>query len=121
MRWLVDNALSPVLAAALRQAGEDARHVREYNLQAAEDGVVFSRAAEEDRVVVSADTDFGTLLATRGHAKPSVVLFRRQSPRRPEDQARVLLRCLPSIREALEKGAVVVIEDNRLRVRSLPI
>jgi len=66
MRFLVDNALSPVLAALLTQAGHDALHVRTIELHRAEDAVIFERAATDDRIVVSADTDFGALLAAVG-------------------------------------------------------
>lgn len=59
MRFLVDNALSPVLANLLSRAGHDALHVRTIDLQRAEDLVIFDKAAAEDRIVVSADTDFG--------------------------------------------------------------
>ena len=75
MRFLVDNVLSPVLATLLERAGHDALHVRAIELHRSDDVVIFGRAAAEDRIVVSADTDFATLLATRSAQKPSVIQF----------------------------------------------
>ena len=69
MKFLVDNALSPVFAEGLRRAGHDAIHVRDYRLQESEDEVIFDRAAREERIIVSADTDFGTLLHHRASAR----------------------------------------------------
>jgi hypothetical protein len=57
----------------------------------------------------------------RSTAEPSVLIFRRFSGRRPEEQARLLLRQLPRIADALERGSVVVIEEERLRIRALPM
>jgi hypothetical protein len=46
MKFLVDNALSPDVAAALNAAGHDGVHVRDYNLAAATDDVILVRAAQ---------------------------------------------------------------------------
>ena len=79
------------------------------------------RAEAENRILLSADTDFGTILSNRGSIKPSVVLFRRKSGRQPQTQLSLLLQNLPAVEDELEKGSILVIEDSRIRIRSLPI
>ena len=121
MRFVIDNAMSPVVVAALVEAGHDAVHVRDIGLATAEDEVIFDWAKVNGRTVVSQDTDFGDLLAQRHSSRPSVILFRRAAPREPMKQAALLLANLPGIESDVELGSIVIIERLRVRVRRLPL
>jgi predicted nuclease of predicted toxin-antitoxin system len=87
MRFLLDENLSPRLADLLRSAGHDVDHVCDIGLTGADDRSVMATAASDDRVLVSADTDFGALLALSGARRPSLLLMRRASGRRVQAQA----------------------------------
>ena len=121
MNFLIDSSLSPLVAEQLRLAGHDSIQVRRYGIHKADDEVVFARAAEEYRVLVSADTNFASILAARQAAKPSVILFRREAPRRAEKQAALLLANMSTLTELLEQGSLVVFGDGHLRSRPLPL
>lgn len=121
MKFLVDNAISPKVSEILCANGFDCVHVRELGIGNASDLVIFERAAYEGRTLISADTDFGTLLVTHQAIVPSVVLLRKVANHRPFVQAALLLANLPVFEESLELGCVVVISDTRIRVRKLPI
>lgn len=121
MRFLLDEGLSPRVAHLLTAAGHDSVHARDLGLKSAPDQVVLRSAADDRRVLLTLDTDFGALLAHSGDSVPSVVLFRGNVTRRPERQAALLLANLDQLEAALTEGALVVIGDERLRIRSLPI
>lgn len=121
MRFLLDQGLSPTVCTLLADAGHDAIHARDLGLSTAPDPVVLQVAVDDGRVLLTLDTDFGTLLAYSGDATPSVVRFRGEVTRRAEGQARLLVANLEQFDADLAEGALVVIGDNRIRVRSLPI
>jgi hypothetical protein len=70
---------------------------------------------------MAADTDFGETAGCSQASGPSVVLFHRQTGRRPREQAAILLGNLSDVEADLAAGAITVVEEGRLRVRTLPI
>jgi len=71
VRLLVDANLSPRVAAHLNGAGFEAVHVADVGLLTAADDVILTYADSNGLVIVSADTDFGELMAaSRGAVSP---------------------------------------------------
>ena len=121
MRFLIDNALSPVSLPCCRGPVTTHCMFRTIGPQRAQDIVIFDKGAAEDRILVSADTDFGALLAARNVTKPSVIQFRGPGSRKPDALSRAILSNLSQLADALERGSIVTFEPSRVRVRALPI
>ena len=120
MRLLVDEALQDAVAHRLAESGHDVTHVRLLGLAGHTDDEVMALALQQDRVLVTTDTDFGTILALTGAAGPSVLLLRGVSDS-VTDRVAAILDVLPRVEYELSQGAVVVIEEDRYRIRYLPI
>lgn len=121
MNFLVDANLSPRVAARLTAAGHPSRHVADCGLGNALDSEILTFADEQRWVVLTADTDFGSLLAATSATSPSVVRLRSQDHLTPDQQAEQLLANLGTVEGDLAAGAVVTLGRGRLRVRALPI
>lgn len=120
MRFLIDESLSQIVALRLNEAEHDAVHISDLGLRGATDDVVMAAALGDDRILVSVDTDFGTLLALTGAPGPSVVLLRCVD-HRPAAQASLLVANAEVFEEPTGAGFIAVIDLDRIRVRSLPI
>jgi len=107
VKFLIDNALSPGVARLLRNAGQDA--------------VILEFAGIENRVVVSADSDFAMLLALSRRSKPSFILFREADCIRAQEYVSRILECLPLFENDLDAGCVITFRRGRIRVHSFPI
>jgi predicted nuclease of predicted toxin-antitoxin system len=121
VRFLVDANLSPRVAELLTVAGHDAVAVRDLGLQTAPDDEIIDRALADDRVVISHDTDFGTLLAVRRLTKPSFILIRSSDPLTAEDVAELIKANLAAMADDLDSGAIITFARGHLRSRQLPL
>lgn len=120
MKFLVDMNLSPKWCALLQAEGWDSVHWSDVGSASAPDHVIMQRALNEDRVVLTHDLDFGAMLAATQANGPSVVQVRTQDVR-PQTLAPLLLPLLRQCQNALEAGALLILDEARSRVRLLPL
>ena len=120
MKLLLDQGLPLSAAALLRDAGIDTIHVGEIEMSAAEDTEILQRAKEEERVVVTLDADFHTLLALDEAIVPSVIRIRIERLR-AQALTDLLLRVISECEEDLQTGAAETVELSRIRIRRLPL
>lgn len=120
MRFLADMGVALRVVERLRAEGHDVIHLREEGLHRLPNGAILDKAAAERRILLTFDLDFGEILALSGGQSVSVVLFRLHNTRTPHVLER-LGKVLKDSGQAIEQGAVVVIEESRHRVRRLPL
>ena len=120
MKFLADMPISPRTAEFLRKRGYDIVHLRERGLQKATDEQVIELARNEKRIILTMDLDFPHLIALGRLSLPSIILFRIEDER-PDNVNLLLEQNLISLQGALESGAIVVFEEKRIRIHSLPL
>lgn len=119
-RFLADMNISPKTVAALQQAGWDIVRVSQRLPGSASDDDVIALARQEQRVLLTQDLDFSTLIALSGATQPSLVTLRLLASD-PESVTQRLLDVLPRIEDVLTEGCAVTVEETVVRVRRLPI
>jgi len=120
VRLLADLHISPRTVDFLRSIGHDAVRVDDLLPRTSSDSTIVAMAVREDRILVTQALDFSALIALAGETRPSLVSLRLSSSR-IEHGNDVLQRVLPEVERDLERGAIVTVEDHRVRRRSLPI
>ena len=118
MRFLADMGISQRIVERLRAAGHDATHLRDQGLHRLPNGRIFEKASAEERVVLAFDLDFGQIAVQCSASRTSVILFRLVDTTNEHVFSRLQV-ALASAGEALEGGAIVVVEEARIRIRPL--
>ena len=120
MRLLVDMNLSPEWVGFLQSAGWEAIHWSTVGNPRAEDEEIMVWARAQEHVVFTHDLDFGTLLALTRAGSPSVIQVRTQDVT-PGAIGALVVGALRQFEGALEKGALIVLDEARARARILPL
>lgn len=120
MRFLLDMNISPELCSRLKAAGLEAVHWSSVGAHNARDEIIMGYAREHKQVVVTHDLDFGSVLAITHAAGPSVVQVRTEDVL----SDRFILLISAAVKQfdsELRSGALVIVDEDRSRVRVLPI
>jgi predicted nuclease of predicted toxin-antitoxin system len=120
MRFLADMGVDVRVVQWFTEHGHDAIHLRDERLHRLPNGEIFEKAAREARILLTLDLDFGEIAALARGRPVTVVLFRLHNTRPAHVIAKLkgVLRASPS---ALQRPAVVLVEESRHRIRHLPI
>jgi len=120
MKVLIDMNLTPLWVQAFQSAGIDSIHWSHVGNANAPDKEIFDWAGKNNHVVFTHDLDFGTLLAAYNTSFPSVIQVRTQDVT-PENLLYTVTTILKKFTEHVEKGALITIDENKSRIRILPI
>ncbi|MEI6623239.1 MAG: DUF5615 family PIN-like protein [Actinomycetes bacterium] len=121
MKLLLDQNIPVGVEQLLQEHGWDAVHTRTLGMARATDHDLLAYALRTDRVVVSADRDFGDLLRTSGASHPSLVFLRLRVVVTSAQVAGLLISGLEDLSSTLESGCIVTLTDASRRIKSLPI
>jgi predicted nuclease of predicted toxin-antitoxin system len=113
MKILLDTCVWGGVRQALSDAGHDVVWAGDWDKDPGDDEIL-EQAFRERRVVITLDKDFGTLIFLHGRLHAGIVRLVNLST---HQQPGVCLRVLSQHQFALEGGAVVTAELNRVRIR----
>jgi predicted nuclease of predicted toxin-antitoxin system len=120
MKVLVDMNLSPGWVTFLTKAGFEAVHWSDVGESNAADGELMQWAVERDYVVLTADLDFGAILAATQSGRPSVVQL-RSDILTPRAIGGAVVTAMQQARQELLDGALISVDPARARLRILPL
>ncbi len=118
MRLLADENIPRLVVEFIRSRGHDTIWVGNV-APGIKDREVISLATTQERTLITFDTDFGELVFRFGISAPFGVILFRLLPDSPSGIAQSIVRALENQKDWENHFSVV--DENRIRMRSLPI
>lgn len=120
MKFLLDMNIPASFGTALVSIGHEYRHIQDINLFKADDEHIVLEAQKNDEVIITHDLDFGKILAFSNKIKPSVIIYRTGNIN-VKSMIALFNQYYPKIQVHMQSGAVIIIEDHSIRIRTLPV
>jgi len=118
MRLLTDQDVYQVTVTQLRKWGHDVVTAREFGMQRASDEDLITKAREMDRLVITRDKDFGTLVFLKEELSAGVI-FLRVTPATIQEIHRQLHRLFQEHTPEELRHLFCTVEPYRHRIRRI--
>ncbi len=120
IRILIDMNISPQWVKSFSKFGIEAVHWSSVGEQSATDQEIADWARKNQHIIFTHDLDFGTMLALSQDHGPSIIQVRGQNIL-PDSLQDTLINVIQKYEAELLRGALLVIDETRSRVKLLPI
>ena len=117
---LLDQGLPRSAASLLRDEGWDVLHTGDIGLSRYTDIQILEFARNNQRVIITLDSDFHTILALENASTPSVIRIRLEGLR-GHDLALLIKMIWAKIEPQVKKGAMVTVTESGIRIRNIPL
>jgi|WetSurMetagenome_2_1015567.scaffolds.fasta_scaffold38313_4 predicted nuclease of predicted toxin-antitoxin system len=117
MRFLIDRCVGHKIAEFLKSQGHDVSEISERGADPG-DPVILQWAAEEDRILVTMDKDFGKLVYLNRLAHSGIV---RLPDVRSSQRMEIMQQLLDFHAAHLSEGAMITIRGGRIRTSFPPL
>jgi len=120
MKLILDQGLPRSSVRLLQEQGHDVLHTGECGMSCSSDIEIIEFARQQDRVVVTLDSDFHTIMALTEADSPSIIRIRIEGLR-AEGLANLLQKVLEKCQDDIIAGAMVSVNQKQIRLRKLPL
>ena len=120
MKLLLDQGLPRSTVLELHKLNIDSVHVGDIGMATSTDADIINRALDDDRIVVTLDSDFHTILAAHESLEPSVIRIRIEGLK-AKDLSKIIQNVLLSVSEEIKEGAAISVNDKGIRIHKLPL
>ena len=116
MRFLIDRCAGTLIAQWLRAQGHDVAESRERGPDPS-DHILLAWAAQESRILVTIDTDFGQLVFVEGLPHSGLV---RLPDVRSNERLQIIQELIERFQSELEAGSIITVRGGKIRISQSP-
>ncbi|MBX2967510.1 MAG: DUF5615 family PIN-like protein [Cyclobacteriaceae bacterium] len=120
MKFLLNENISPSLKGKLSTVQIVSAHVKDIGLIGQPDVQIIEYARSNDYIIITHDLDYSRIISLSAKEKPSVITVRADKIS-SEILFTIIRQNIANLQSYLEKGALVTIEEDKIRFRLLPI